>query len=213
MDLHSTYGCCTATQINAFGNFLNGNTEQQLDFLRNNRELLRLCNMTDFALIWSINTQDQKNDKAFEKLGFTMAFHAPKTHDNCRHEESGDLKMWCIQPWVLDENRRNLIKEIENSFKINDEELARRRNYISFALFLVRKHETYQSIYGKEASTPRMDDLFPTALAYRSKLFGLVKDLTGGFEPNKDPVILSNLNTLTWRTVKERALLYREGKI
>lgn len=218
---HSTYGVCTAYQIHNMGSSLQDqyyNKATQIRYLKTDETLLKCCKATDFALIWSINIESQRNDETFKKLGFTEAFFAPKTHEKCRHKGDGGLKMWCIQPWVLNENRLKLLDELENGdkkFKEEQEalrkvEVERRLTFSEFKLTTVRKSEAWIAY---DDSKILMDDIFPATLEYKRVFFDLVKELTGGFDVGHDPVVIQNMRGLTWRTVKERALLYRSGSI
>lgn len=213
MQVFNTTGVCTAYQIHNFGNFMIMTPENKLKFLKSDPSLLQLCRAMDFDLIWSINTADQMNDNAFRELGFTESFAAPKSHEKCRHKESGTLKMWCIQPWVLEENRLKKINELEgNAATIPEEEKRRRLSFPEFALYKARKEQTYIDRF-PDAPAIKMEDRFPTGLVDRRNFFSMVSSMTGGYDIAHDPVIISNISSLTWGNVKQRAIMYRNSEI
>ena len=216
MKLFNVNGVCTAYQIHAFGDYSNHPKQLQLNFLKSDHELTRLCAASDFALIWSINTKEQQNDKSFELLGFTQCFEAKKTHERSREKSSGALKMWCIQPWVLEENRQRLIKKIEeelNPHRISNEEINRRMGFKEFLFQDISNSDLWKGRFIDNHGKIKSNHSFPVGLENRRVLFDKIKDMTGGFEPKTDPIICRDISHLTWGTIKERALMYRRGEI
>ena len=216
MQLFNVNGVCTAYQIHNFGNWSSNSKKGQLTFLKSCHNLHTLCRANDFALIWSISTKQQENDKSFELLGFTQCFEAKKTHGDSREKASGALKMWCVQPWVLEENRQRLIKEIEeelNPSKISNEEINRRMGFKKFLFQDISNSNLWKTRFIDNHGKIKSDHAFPIGLENRRVLFDKIKDMTGGFEPKTDPVICRNISRLTWGTIKERAHMYRRGEI
>lgn len=223
---HGVTSVCTALHMNGLGSMDNWATNTKLDWLKNQipgRIASALGRRVDnyhsafngYALVFAISTREQKCEKTMERLGFTKCFEAKKSHKSSRELQSGALTMWCVQPWVLEENRQKFIAELEAGDKPTAEEIARRQSLEEFQILQYQKSEIMIPLLEAENKKKLYrKDLVPLNMNVRNRLFQLVYSLTGGFTPQQDPVLLPLISsrTLTWGDLKDRAIKWRNGE-
>lgn len=210
MEFHPTAGCCTANLIYNMDEVLASNhPKDQLKWLKSWANETTKPLKQDFALLYSITTDQQKNKAiALERLGFTKAFVGDKKHAKARQKNTGALTMWCISPPVLKENIEKLILTMDP--EISAEEKVRRATLPEFKLLSVQRSELYIQNIGEKRLY--RDDLFPMKMgSLRGQFLKLVTELTGGWDIAKDDFISINKNNLTWGMVKDRAAEWRAG--
>jgi hypothetical protein len=225
MDLNDVPSCCTATFITDFYNFLHLDEKRQLRYLMNDEDLLTLCEQPDEdgdesddlgqCLLFTIITDEQEDKiKSLKALGFEEALTAPKDGEYCRHKDSGALHLWWSQPWIVDEKRRALIKKLGGGLKIEAEERARRLTFPELRLVDIQKTEVWKEYLASQRfpieGLRRANDV-PMNMAFRTKIRDQVMEMTGGYDYLADEEFMRG--DKTFGSLKDRAIMYREGKI
>lgn len=170
----------------------------------------------DFAIFYYITTAKQTNlYSVLEKLGFTRSFLGQKATTDNRHQETGDLTMWCVEPRVFLQKIDDAIQECDDALcpKLPPEEITRREKFA-----LIRKdhlREMFNATGNSCKSFTNMEnEWFPFHHPLNRKTFlKRIEEATGGYNPMKDPFYIEHQNRMTWSQIYERAVRYREGKV
>lgn len=210
MNFYNTTGCCTAYLIHSFDTEC---TSERKDIRMNwyRRMIPFLDRFTSYKLLYSIVTKTQEpRHAALIKCGFSPAFVAGYIQGS-NHPETSDLTMYCITPHDFIDNLKRLLKEEEEAdLEAQKLEIERRQKFPVFRLIDLVKVDGVKEIVGARLERK---SFFPTSIFDRRMIMGVIKEMTGGWDMANDKWIVENLRTLTWGSVKDRALMYRDGKI
>lgn len=226
MDLYELFSVCTAIFINDPPNWKKYNVVQKIQFLETyfKDELTSFSGdhdhgrgdeaAVDFKLIFAILTDSQLKDAAqYGKEDFLLDLGFEKVYttvhsDFSRHQESGELNVYCQSLGTLNAKRKELIEKLKN-LPPPPNELERRLSFQEFRLADAQRHNLYQAHFGNERLYRATR--WPQGMGVRQAMANMVKEMTGGYDVRRDPEITADFNNLTWGRVKDQAIKYRNG--
>lgn len=157
MNFNAVPTTCTATMLTGWSLSLDVNNKDEKiskrALLKSVNNLISLGFKEDFALIFAITTENQIKsfnlNEFMPKIGFEKSFIGSKSFNKTtqRHQETGQLTMWCTSPSIYKECITNYKKELEevlNKIDPPKKPDPERQKFPDLTMFALRKAKIIQ---------------------------------------------------------------------